>query len=138
MLYIPVCLVVKTLLFAREVWGLNSESFISDTVSPQLPCFFGNVLPRRSAAEMGPANRYSLRRATARKMKISWMMHHLVTITMTSKSLFCMGDAWYRRYVPSSRTSSILELSLLLKHRCLLHWARQLTIIFSSTWPILI
>ena len=46
----------------------NRHSVAND--SPPLRRFFGAVLPRRQAAEMGPATRYTLRRNTASIMKI--------------------------------------------------------------------
>ena len=46
----------------------NRHSVANDP--PPLRHFFGAVLPRRQAAEMGPATRYTLRRNTASIMKI--------------------------------------------------------------------
>ena len=46
----------------------NRHSVAND--SPPLRRFFGAVSPRRYAAEMGPATRYTLRRNTASIMKI--------------------------------------------------------------------
>ena len=84
---LPVSSVVKTSLSVRQVWDSRPEPVKSDTISPVTRHRFDNssnfeaVLPRRWAAEMGPATCYTPRRnrPTASKMKIwfvfTWKKH---------------------------------------------------------------
>ena len=65
--------VAKRTLSVREVWGsipgpVKLHSVAND--SPPLQRFFGAVMPRREAAEMSSATRYTLRHNTASIMKI--------------------------------------------------------------------
>ena len=70
----PVGVVVKDVLIGAGGVGFDSRaSQIGLGVangSPSLPRFFGAALPRRYAAEMDPASRYSLGRNTTSTMKI--------------------------------------------------------------------
>ena len=67
-----VSLVVKHTTIGARVLGFDSQAGqIEHSVandSPPLQKFFGTVLARRSAAEMGPATRHTLRRNTERIM----------------------------------------------------------------------
>ena len=67
---------VESTLSVRKVWvrllgRLNRHSVANG--SPLLRHFFGVVLPRRQAVEMGPATRHTPRRDTASMIKIRFV-----------------------------------------------------------------
>ena len=72
----PVFILLLRCVKPRFAKGLGFDSLgaqIAHTVaygSPPLRCFFEAVLPRRYAAKMGPATRYTLRLNTASVVKI--------------------------------------------------------------------
>ena len=65
---------LQTTLLLRKVLGSFSDPLISDTVPPPPRYIFGGVLPRRLAAALGRATRFTSRRNTASIKKIFFVM----------------------------------------------------------------
>ena len=61
---------VKDIAVGVQIMGLIPGLVRSDAVSTSLRRFFRAVLPRRKAAEMGSATRYTFRRNTAHILQI--------------------------------------------------------------------